>query len=108
MTPWLPGRFLTSTEAPEGAGPWGPQVAVQALDVVAGPVVVALLVELRGAHLAAAARVRHPADQWGTGWGRRGAGAHGRAAPLGLLVHGAKGRLRTGGVMSAVSWSHSR
>ena len=72
---------------------------MQALDVVAGPVVVALLVELRGTHLAAAACVRHPADQWGTGGRRRGAGAHGRAAPLCLLMHRVKGHLRTGGVM---------
>ena len=72
---------------------------MQALDVVAGPVVVALLVELRGAHLAAAACVRNPADQWGTGGGCRRAGAHGRAAPLCLLMHGVKGHLRTGEVM---------
>lgn len=43
-------------------------VALQAFVVVAGSSFVAVLVELGGAHLAAAAAVRDRADPWGTGW----------------------------------------
>lgn len=44
-------------------------VALQASVVVTGPSLVAILVELTGAHLAAAAAVRYRADPWGTGCG---------------------------------------
>lgn len=55
-------------------------VALQAFMVVTGPPFMAILVELSGAHLAAAAAVWHRADPWGTGRRPRRTLTHHRAA----------------------------
>lgn len=62
-------------------------VALQAFVVVAGPSLVAVLVELGGAHLAAAAAVGDRTYPWGAGWGPDWTLTHHRA-PGGHQAHG--------------------
>lgn len=92
---FLPGeaedRPLTSADALERGGA-GAEVALQPLGVVAGLRPAAVLVQLLGADLAAAAAVRHQPHA-------RGALRHGRRA----LAHGGAGRaqsLRSGAEQS--------
>lgn len=68
-------------------------VALQAFVVVAGPSLVAVLVELGGTHLAAAAAVGDRADPRGAGRGSGGALAHHGAACSHLQPGDIKGRL---------------
>lgn len=60
------------------------EVTVKPLDVVAGLGHTAVLIELSGAHPAAATRVQDQADPRGAGGRRGGAGARQRAATLHL------------------------
>lgn len=77
------GAPLTSADALQGGGA-GPEVALQPLGVVAGLRSAAVLVQLLGADLAAAAAVRHQPHA-------RGALRRGRRA----LAHGGAGRAQS-------------
>lgn len=94
---WAGVLVRTSAESSLWVSP-GPQVAVQAFDVVAGLAGATVLVELLGTHLTAATLVCHPADPRWAGWGRGATGALGRTITLHL------GSRVEGLVLGSVKW----
>lgn len=109
VRPWGAGSPLTSADALQGGGA-GPEVALQPFGVVAGLRSAAVLVQLLGADLAAAAAVRHQPHARGALRRGRRALAHGGAGRAQSLRSGASGERREprGAARPASSPSRSR